>query len=270
MSGRSTAISTFFWTPSGCPRIRSTSIFKKALERSGLPYYCLLKQGNGATQSVSRWLYDKHGHRADNITEWALEQFREHYEKGTTKPKQPITKDAIFNYVYGVLHDPVYREKYSANLKRDLPRIPFYADFWKWAGWGERLMNIHIDFRDIEPWPLRRINERDEKSREAEMSPAPMLRVDKDANTIRLDSETVLADVPEEAWAYRLANRSAIEWVIDQYKEFQPKDPIVREKFNTYRYADYKESVVELLMRVVRVSVETVAVIKEMEQIKRR
>lgn len=58
--------------------------------------------------------------------------------------KRPITKEAIFHYVYGVLHDPVYREKYALNLKREFPRIPFYADFWQWAGWGEQLMALHI------------------------------------------------------------------------------------------------------------------------------
>lgn len=28
------------------------------------------------------------------------------------------------------------------NLKREFPHIPFYPDFWKWAGWGEKLMHI--------------------------------------------------------------------------------------------------------------------------------
>ena len=130
-------------------------------------------------------------------------------------------------------------------------------------------MNLHIGFLDVEPWPLRRLTAIDEKSRKAKMDPTPMLRVDKDANTIRLDSETTLADVPEEAWEYRLANRTAIEWVLDQYKEMQPKDPTVREKFNTYHFADYKESVVELLQKVIRISVETAAVTREMAGAKR-
>ncbi len=64
-----------------------------------------------------------------------------------------ITKDAIFHYVYGVLHDPIYREKYALNLKREFPRIPFYADFWRWADWGEKLMALHIGYETVEPWP---------------------------------------------------------------------------------------------------------------------
>jgi predicted helicase len=225
--------------------------------------YCVLKQGNGATQSVSRWYYDSKGKRIDNVTDWALGQFREHYENGK-KPKQAITKDAIFDYVYAVLHDPVYREKYAAHLKRDLPRIPFYPDFWQWAGWGKRLMELHIGFQSVEPWPLKRVDVPDEKSRKAGLSPKAVLRADKDAGNIQLDSETQLTGVPREAWTYRLGNRSALEWILDQYKEQTPKDPTIREKFNTYRFADHKEQVMDLLKRVTRVSVKTMKIVEAM------
>jgi predicted helicase len=106
---------------------------------------CLLKTGNGGTFGVSRYRYSSDRERVDNITDWALDQFRAHYERGKT-PKHHISKDAIFHYVYGVLHDPIYREKYVQNLKREFPRIPFYADFWCWAEWGEKLMALHIGY----------------------------------------------------------------------------------------------------------------------------
>ena len=92
-----------------------------------------LKNGNGGTQGVSRWRFTADGTRIDNITDWGLKQFQVHYEKGEKKPKRRITKDDIFHYVYGVLHDPDYRETYAINLKREFPRIPFYPDFWAWA-----------------------------------------------------------------------------------------------------------------------------------------
>jgi predicted helicase len=84
-----------------------------------------------------------------------------------------------------------------------------------------------------------------------------MLRAEKDAGSITLDSETILRGIPPEAWNYKLGNRCALEWVLDQYKEKKPKDPTIREKFDTYRFADYKEKVIALLMRVTTVSVET-------------
>ncbi|OCW57210.1 type ISP restriction/modification enzyme [Hoeflea olei] len=180
-----------------------------------------------------------------------------------------LSKDDIFHYVYGVLHDPVYREKYAINLKREFPRIPFYPDFRQWAEWGERLMALHIGYETVEPWPLERIDEPDEKARDAGVAPKTMLRSDRDNGTIRLDSETQLTGIPPEVWTYRLGNRSALDWILDQYKEKTPRDPTIREKFNTYRFADYKEHVIDLLARVTRVSVETVAITEAMKKAKR-
>lgn len=71
----------------------------------------------------------------------------------------------------------------------------------------------------------------------------------------------MLSGVPAEAWAYRLGNRSAIDWVLDQHKERKPKDPTIRAKFDTYRFADHKERVIDLLTRVTRVSVETMLLV---------
>ena len=78
----------------------------------------------------------------------------------------------------------------------------------------------------------------------------PRLRADRERGVIILDERTTLAGVPPEAWEYRLGSRSALEWVLDQYKEKKPRDPTIRERFNTYRFADHKEKVIDLLQRV--------------------
>jgi predicted helicase len=91
------------------------------------------------------------------------------------------------------------------------------------------------------------------------------LKADRDHGIIALDTETQLSGVPPQAWTYRLGNRSALEWILDQHKEKTPKDPKIREKFNAYRFADYKEKVVDLLMRVTPVSVETMAIVVAMK-----
>ena len=96
-----------------------------------------------------------------------------------------------------------------------------------------------------------------------------MLRADKENGNIRLDTETQLTGVPAEAWTYRLGNRSGLEWILDQYKEKTPKDPTIREKFNTYRFTDHKEKVIDLLKRVTRVSVETMKIVEAMKAEKR-
>jgi predicted helicase len=185
-------------------------------------------------------------------------------KKAARGKARAITKMDIFHYVYAVLHDPVYREKYAQNLKREFPRIPFYPDFWRWAEWGKALMDLHIGYESVEPWPLARTDIADEKARKNGASPKAMLKADKDNGRIVLDSETTLVGIPREAWDYKLGNRSALEWILDQYKEKKPKDPTIRERFNTYRFADYKEKVIDLLARVTRVSVETQAIVEAM------
>jgi predicted helicase len=64
----------------------------------------------------------------------------------------------------------------------------------------------------------------------------------------------------------KLGNRGALEWVLDQYKEKKPSDPTIAEKFVTYRFADYKEKMIDLLKRVTTVSVGTMEVVRGMEK----
>ena len=90
------------------------------------------------------------------------------------------------------------------------------------------------------------------------------LRADKERGIIVLDDQTSLAGVPPDAWRYRLGNRSALEWVLDQYKEKKPRDPTIRERFDTYRFADHKERVIDLLKRVCTVSVKTMEIVDDM------
>ncbi len=177
----------------------------------------------------------------------------------------PITKLAIFHYVYAVLHHPAYRAKYERNLKRELPRIPFYDDFPQWAAWGEQLMALHLDYEQVTPYPLAR-EDRDltGSANLTGLAPKPRLIARKEAGVIEVDAATTLRGVPAEAWDYRLGTYSALEWVLERHKERTPKDPTIREKFNTYRFADYKEPVIDLLRRVTTVSVETMKIIRQM------
>ena len=224
--------------------------------------YGLVKTGNGGTEGVARYRYATTGERIDNITDWALNKFVKHYGK------KGVTKDAIFAYVYGVLHDPVYRETYALNLKREFPRIPFYPDFAQWVAWGEALMAMHIGYEAVEPWSVQRTDTPNAK-RAAGTHPKPAVKSLPETGVVRIDEDTQIGGIPAEAWQYRLGNRSAIDWVLDQHKEKTPRDPTIREKFNTYRFADYKESMIDLLAKVVRVSVDTVAITEAMKALDR-
>ena len=216
-----------------------------------------------ATKCISLYRYDKEGKRIDNITDWGLKQIQTHYQDPT------ITKIDIFHYTYAVLHNPGYRSKYELNLKREFPRLPYYENFQKWVNWGKQLMELHINYETVTPYNLTRLDiplkDHTSTSLSSQKTPKPKLKADKIKGSIILDDVTTLENIPKIAWEYMLGNRCALEWILDQYKEKKPKDPTIAEKFNTYRFADYKEQVIDLLMRVCTVSVETMNIIREME-----
>ena len=206
----------------------------------------------GDTQCLPLYRYTEDGNRVSNITEWGLRRVREHYGD------EGITAAEIFAYTYAVLHDPAYRKEYAVDLLREFPRLPFYPDFHRWAELGQRLLDLHIGFESVDPYPLERHDREDVQPRRA------ILRAGKDQGTITLDERTTLSGVPPQAWEYRLGSRSALEWVLDQYKERKPRDPTIRERFNTYRFTDHKERVIDLLGRVCQVSVETTEIVNSM------
>lgn len=224
---------------------------------------------NGDSQCFPLYRYDEDGNRLDNITDWGLEQFKSNYKS------KKITKEDIFYYVYAVLHNPVYRKKYELNLKRDLPRIPFYGDFNKWRSWGKSLLDLHINYETVKPFTLNVASEqrsdtgkgkKDLFDNKYDNKIKAKLKADKINGWIELDEVTTISGIPKEAWEYKLGNRSALEWILDQHKEKKPSDPTIAEKFNTYRFADYKDQVIDLLKRVTTVSVETMKIIGEMEK----
>ncbi|MCK1653062.1 N-6 DNA methylase [Bradyrhizobium sp. 149] len=194
-----------------------------------------------------------------NLTDWGKAEFVKHYANENGHPK--IDKEAIFHYVYAVLHDPIYREKYALNLKREFPRIPLYSGFREWAEWGEKLMKLHIGYRDVKPFALRAAAHTNSKT--------AILRTDKDAGIIYLDGKTALTGVPDAAWSYRIGNRCAIDWVLDQYKEKSETDETIRERFDRYQFSTYKVEVIDLLKKVTSVSVETMKIAEEMKRAKR-
>ncbi len=130
-------------------------------------------------------------------------------------------------------------------------------------------MDLHIGYEQVAPYKLQQIEAAEKKGNKIE-KPECKLKADKDAGCIMLDTQTSLIGIPKAAWDYKLGNRSALEWILDQYKESKPKDPTIREKFNNYRFADYKEQVIDLLMRVTTVSVETMKIIEQIKQADRK
>ena len=216
----------------------------------------------GDTRVVGLYRYDDTGTRVSNVTNWALARFKENY-RGVEKRGQ-VSPISIFAYCYGVLHDPIYKEKYAIDLSRQNPRIPFYKDFSRWASWGQSLLDLHTSYEKAVPASLKRTDQTDEGAKRARTEPTALLRADKNSGTIMIDSETTLSGVPPEAWEYRLGTKSAIEWVLGEYKDARPTDPTILAKFDDYKFSEHKEAAIQLLSKVVTVSLQTVKIVSEM------
>ncbi|MCL5103936.1 MAG: N-6 DNA methylase [Armatimonadetes bacterium] len=220
-------------------------------------FRCLLARGVvdlhlvGDTQCFPFYTYNEDGtNRRENITDWALAQFREKYGDG-------VSKWDIFYYVYALLHHPVYRERYTENLKRELPRIPLTVspeDFPAYAEIGRKLADLHLNYETIKEYPLKWI-----ENNEIPFSwRVEKMRLSKDKSTLVVNDSLTLTGFPSECFDYRLGNRSALEWVIDQYQVSTDKRSGITSDPNR---ADDPEYIIRLLGRVVTVSVETVQLI---------
>ncbi|MDQ3920680.1 MAG: helicase [Acidobacteriota bacterium] len=206
-------------------------------------------------QSFPFYTYDEDGsNRRENVTDWALAQFRERY--GDEK----ISKWDIFHYVYALLHHPEYRERYAANLKRELPRVPFAPDFRAFAAAGARLAEIHVNYERQPEYPLERVEHTD----------APLdwrverMRLSKDRTQIVYNNFLTLSGVPPEVYEYRLGNRSALEWVIDQYQLTTDRRSGITNDPNRPEDPQY---ILRLVAQVVNVSLETVKLVRELPEL---
>jgi predicted helicase len=223
------------------------------------------------------------------MTEWTLEHFRKHYSD------RRITKWDIFYYVYGVLHHPEYRAKYAENLKRELPRIPLANDLWGFSKAGKELARLHIEYESLEPYPLKFMETGSSVaasssrhgpsvaaslSRHGGVNPPlrnadlkggatiPLsyrvedkMRLAKDHRSLKVNDSLTLGGIPPETLEYPLGNRRALEWVIDQYQVTEDKRSGIRSDPNR---ADDPEYIVRLVGQVIRVSLETVKLVKSL------
>lgn len=197
-------------------------------------------------QCFSFYTYNEDGtNRRENITDWALEQFRTNYND------KSITKWDIFHYVYAVLHHPLYRERYAANLKRELPRIPFAPDFRAFADIGKRLAEIHVNYEEQPEYALERI----EKPGAQLDWRVERMKLSKDKRSLIYNDFLTLSGIPPEVFEYRLGNRSGLDWIIDQYQVSTDKRSGIT---NDPNRAGDPEYIVRLVGQVITVSLETV------------
>ena len=239
------------------------------------------------TQCFPFYNYDEDGsNRRENITDWAHDQFRDHYHDPA------ITKWDIFYYVYGLLHHPGYRERYALDLKRNLPHIPFapvtssspplHCDgegaggrgktggFHAFSRAGQQLAELHLNYESVERFQLDWHAERTPPSYRVEKM-RPGVKTDSEQGnykvyeTLKYNDSLTLNGIPERAFAYRLGNRSALDWIVDQYRVKTDKRSGITHDPNGY--SDDEQYILKLIESVITVSLRTVDIVDKLAKL---
>jgi len=226
---------------------------------SGQPFHCLATNVIPnfdmleKTQCFSYYIYNERtGKSSENITDWALEKFQKHYLDTN------ISKWDIFNYTYAILHHPQYREKYAVNLKRALPHIPFASNFWIYSESGKILINLHADYNKQTGYQLQQYESNNVPSNWYIKN---KMRLSKDKRELIYNESLTLGDIPPKVYEYRLGNRSALEHIVEQYRLKEDKRSGISSNPNLLEEPQY---IVQLIGKVITVSLETVAIINNL------
>jgi predicted helicase len=226
--------------------------------------------------------------KRDGITDWILKEVRTRY--GTRN----ITKEMIFYYVYGLLHSKDYRERFAADLKKSLPRIPIvdslddFMDFYKA---GKELADLHLNYETVAPYPDVIVHgdrqvpltvKRDPATGGYIQAPADdgaydyFRVVDKmrfkskdDKSTIIYNGNITIENIPQKAYDYIVNGKSAIEWIVERYAVTQDKKSLIKNDANDWAREHHKPRyILDLLLSVINVSVQTVDIVNNLPKLK--
>ncbi len=226
--------------------------------------------------------------RHENITLKALTLFQIFYDNA-------ITREEIFHYVYALLHHPAYRTRYAENLKRELPRIPFVGVasgvktakffplasvetmqgdnkpdhnpkasaklFHAFAAAGKELAGMHVNYESANEYKLTRIENKEVKLDWR----VEAMKLSKDKASLFYNDFLTLSGIPPEVFDYKLGNRSALEWVIDQYRVTKDDNGNIVSDPNRL---DDEQYILRLIGQVITVSVETMKVVRGLPEVK--
>ena len=212
-------------------------------------------------------LSDEHG-RVDNITDGCLDRFQGHYGDPT------ITKDDIWAYLYGVLHARDWRNAYASELRKDLPSIPFAADFRAFQQAGQQLIDLHLGYETCEPWPLDIVTT-------GNPDDPDLYRIDRtmawgkirntegklvpDKTVLQINTRCRMEGIPDEAHEYEVNGKTPLDWARARLKVATDKESgIVKDANRWQAWADDPHNLILHLQRLVRVSVETTRIVNNL------
>ena len=199
---------------------------------------------------------DQEPDRIDNISDTALDAFRYHYSDST------ITKDMIFDYIYGVLHTPSYRERFANDLSKELPHIPFAPDFHTFAEAGKELAGLHLGYETCKQYPLEVIfaGDGDVHPDHFRLTEKKMGFVGGAKTILKINDHVSLSGIPEEAHRYVVNGRTPLEWFIDRYQIKEDSESGILNDPNGW-FEDPRD-LVTAIERIVYVSVESTRIIE--------
>lgn len=226
--------------------------------------------------------------RRDGITDWILKEVRKRF--GNSKA---ITKEHIFYYVYGILHSPQYRERFAADLKKSLPRIPIVddvQDFMAFYKAGKALADLHLNYEQVPPSPDVTATIADAVYKEP-TDDAPFgytkydhFFVDKmvfpkvrneagklvpDKSRIIYNGNITIENIPAKAYEYIVNGKSAIEWIMERYAVTQDSKSLITNNPNEWSKEHGTPTYIyDLLLSVINLSVQTVDIVNSLPKLK--
>ncbi|MEB0000529.1 DEAD/DEAH box helicase family protein [Cryobacterium sp. RTS3] len=195
--------------------------------------------------------------KVDNVTDEILADYQKSFGLD-------VTKDDIFHYVYGLLHSLDYRQRFESDLRKMIPRVPKSKAFRSFAEAGRKLSRLHLGYETVDPYPLNEERSADADYKVTKMR-HPGMGAKKDNTTVIFNSDVTITGIPEVAYEYMLGSRPAVDWIIERYQLKTDKPSgIVNDPNDWAAEHENPRYVLDLLARIVTVSVETVKIVKSL------
>lgn len=237
--------------------IPDMSIFGAQTNSLFFPKYVYMEP---KSSSDSLFNFEPSDELTENVTDEAVKLFTEVLEK-------PVSKDEIFNYVYGLLQHPMYKNRYSSDLKKSLPRVPILKEFWEIANLGMKLFQLHADFESANAWgsPIQITEGEDVKIEKLSYG-----RIGREL----LKSEVILtptkkiSGIPLEIQDFKLGSRSALDWVVERIGVKLDKDSNLQNDVNRIHLDEpILQWVDNQVRKVIGLSLSTMELVDELEAI---
>ncbi|GAA8499244.1 DEAD/DEAH box helicase family protein [Helicobacter pylori] len=205
-------------------------------------------------QAYPLYYYDDLGNRHYAISGYALNLFRKHYEDNS------IAEEEIFYYIYAILHHKGYLEKYKNSLTKEDPRIALSEDFKELSVLGEQLAELHLNYESGE---MHASVEYQTLMNAEEKGYYDVETMTKKGDRIKYNNNITITKIPDKAFKYVVNGKSAIDWVIERYQKTMDKESLIENNPNDYAGGKY---ILELLLRVIKLSVKSVDLIEKISE----